>query len=289
MNLIDLLCGALILVVLSPLFLILISELRSKREEVKEEHKEKMEKLKNKVYGPDITSKSKKPSIYREEYETVEHLMEMFTAKREEAKTLIEVVFPSPQLTNSKFVDDIEEIDRDFFKVYNSLNLFFSFYPTEDKRSFNIISNEAEKLTVLYNRLINIIAELSILVLNEDCDINPDDVKESSEQDTDNISMYSKSDNFPTEKVVKETLDEALKKTGTLKDSFQTRDSKDNFSKELLLKRNSFGWSPISKKCKICQHFVFMGESKHGMCLHWHSHPIPEMDACSDFVLDHGD
>lgn len=215
------------------------------------------------------------PNIYREEYEIVEHLMHLFTKRRDEAKTLIEIVFPSPQLTNNKFVEEIEDIYKDFFKVYNNLNLFFSFYPEEDDRSKKIIEEETKKLSIMYNRINNIVAELSILTLNNNSDISFKDVEEETERDIKEIRDFSKNDYEACDKT-KEYISGKLKKS-TKNTSF--------------LERNPFGYNRLGfqayqkerKICQNCNYFTILDKNKEPYCMWFHHSPNPNADACPEF------
>ena len=191
----------------------------------KNESKKFAEKLKKE-------SKKKSSKAYRAEASHIENLMKMFTDKREEAKTLIEIDFPAPQLTNDKFLQEIEEIDKNFFKIYNSLQYFLSFYPVRDERGEKIILNEEKKLRGLYDRLVNILSELAILSLRNDCNINFDDIEEEMERDSEEISNYS---------------------SGELKKSFNKKDFR------FMSSHTALGTKEPLRFCQNCKNFDRVG------------------------------
>lgn len=195
--------------------------------------KEKKEKYKKKKKKTNLFCEDK--IIFPLDYESAKSLKKTFFEGKENAIELINMIFPAPQLSNNKFVDEIEDISQKFIKIYDNLSRFHHHYPKEDEKSEKIIRQERKKLIRLNRRLENIVGELAILLLDNEDDINIDEIDEDIKNDTDDIRQYSNSrpdtideiiEQAPDKNIEDDKLDSTnllLEKTGILRDSFGRR------------------------------------------------------------------
>lgn len=195
--------------------------------------KEKKEKYKKKKRKTKPFCENK--IIFPLDYESTKSLKKTFFEGKENAIELINMIFPAPQLSNNKFVDEIEDISKKFIKIYDNLLRFHHHYPKEDEKSEKIIRQERKKLIRLNRRLENIVGELAILLLDNEDDVNIDEINEDIKNDTDDIRQYSNSrpdtideiiEQAPDKNIEDDKLDSTnllLEKTGVLRDSFGRR------------------------------------------------------------------
>lgn len=151
----------------------------------------RMKKRKKKENTKKDREKNLDKIIFYEYYESTKHLQETFTQKKEDARELINIIFPAPQLSNNKFIDEIDDISKKFNKIYDNLLKFHVHYPKEDAKSEEIIRQERKKLLRLNRRLENILGELAILLLDNEDDVDIDEIDEDIKNDTDDIRKYS--------------------------------------------------------------------------------------------------
>lgn len=151
--------------------------------------------------------------IFREYYESTKYLQETFTQKKEDARDLINIIFPAPQLSNNKFIDEIDDISKKFNKIYDNLLKFHIHYPKEDAKSEKIIRQERKKLLRLNRRLENILGELAILLLDNEDDIDIDEIDEDIKNDTDDIRKYSNNYTKIGTKDYSDIIDEIIETT----------------------------------------------------------------------------
>ena len=84
--------------------------------------KEKKEKYKKKKKKTRPFCENK--IIFPLDYESTKSLKKTFFEGKENAIELINMIFPAPQLSNNKFVDEIEDISQKFIKIYDNLSRF---------------------------------------------------------------------------------------------------------------------------------------------------------------------
>ena len=142
------------------------------------------------------------------------------------------MIFPAPQLSNNKFVDEIEDISQKFIKIYDNLSRFHHHYPKEDEKSKKIMRQEKKKLIRLNRRLENIVGELAILLLDNEDDVDINEIDENIKNDTDDIRQYSNNRPDTIDEIIEQALDKnieddkldstnlLLEKTGVLRNSF---------------------------------------------------------------------
>ena len=130
------------IVVLTGAFLlpIMVSIMLDEAETIMRQYhrfKEKREKYKKKEEKTKPFCENK--IIFPHDYESTENLKKTFFERKENAIELINMIFPAPQLSNNKFVDEIEDISQKFIKIYDNLSRFHHHYPKEDEKSKKII------------------------------------------------------------------------------------------------------------------------------------------------------
>lgn len=111
-------------------------------------------------------------------YNEIKHIVADFHKEHEIALSLIEKIFPSPQLTNDKYINDVEKVYNDCKKKYEKLVSFMTTYPVEDSRSTEIVDNGISNLRDSYDAMKNLVSELSILLVEGE-DIDTEDLKRS--------------------------------------------------------------------------------------------------------------
>lgn len=111
-------------------------------------------------------------------YNEIKRIVSDFHKEHEIALLLIEKTFPSPQLTNDKYVNDVERVYNDCKKKYEKLVSFMTTYPVEDSRSTEIVDNGVSNLRDSYDAMKNLVSELSILLVEGE-DIDTEDLKQS--------------------------------------------------------------------------------------------------------------
>ena len=173
---------------------------RMKRRKKKENTKRDREKNLNKI-------------IFYEYYESTKLLQETFAQNKEDARELINIIFPAPQLSNNKFIDEIDDISKKFNKIYDNLLKFHVHYPNEDAKSEKIIRQERKKLLRLNRRLENILGELAILLLDNEDDVDIDEIDEDIKNDTDDIRKYSNNYTKIGTKDCSDIIDEIIETT----------------------------------------------------------------------------
>ena len=135
----------------------------------KKEYKEEVKKDKNRM----------KIRIFADsKYNEIKHIVADFHKEHEIALSLIEKTFPSPQLTNDKYINDVEKVYNDCKKKYEKLVFFMTTYPVEDSRSTEIVDNGISNLRDSYDAMKNLVSELSILLVEGE-DIDIEDLKQS--------------------------------------------------------------------------------------------------------------
>lgn len=184
-------------------------------------------------------------------YRDLENLKDDFIRKEKDTKELINSVFPAPQLSNAKFIGDVNEINKKFFKIYDSLYLFLCNYPIEDREGREIVDKEEEKLRLLHEELIEIMKKLSILLIKNDIKI--EGIEEDIQENEELLEEFQKNEDLR-----KELLRGA---TGYL-------------SQSLLLEQERI--------CKNCAYFTFLTDVN-PYCTWWHHHPNSECEACINF------
>ena len=111
-------------------------------------------------------------------YNEIKHIVSDFHKEHEIALLLIEKIFPSPQLTNDKYVNDVEKVYNDCKKKYEKLVSFMTTYPVEDSRSTEIVDNGVSNLRDSYDAMKNLVSELSVLLVEGE-DVDTEDLKQS--------------------------------------------------------------------------------------------------------------
>ena len=132
------------------------------------------------------TDKKMTIRIFEGKYNEIKHILIDINEEYEIALKLIEDIFPSPQLTNDKYINDVEKVYKNSKDIFDKLTSFMSTYPVEDSRSTAIIDKGINDLRESYRAMQGLTSELSILS-TEGIDIDI----ESFEQSVDNIHNYS--------------------------------------------------------------------------------------------------
>lgn len=138
---------------------------RKQQKKYKEEVKKDKDRMKIRIFADS-------------KYNEIKHIVADFHKEHEIALSLIEKIFPSPQLTNDKYINDIEKVYNDCKKKYEKLIFFMTTYPVEDSRSTEIVDNGISNLRDSYDAMKSLVSELSILLVEEE-DIDIEDLKRS--------------------------------------------------------------------------------------------------------------
>lgn len=105
-------------------------------------------------------------------YNEIKHIASDFHKEHEIALSLIEKIFPSPQLTNERYINEVDLVHDKFYEVYDKIVAFLESYPIEDERSTIITDEAIANLNGLYYTLMRLTSELAVLsVETEDIDI----------------------------------------------------------------------------------------------------------------------
>ncbi len=108
-----------------------------------------------------------RPRIHPQQYSMVTVLKNRFDQEEKEINSLIDVVFPNPQMTNTKFMDDVKKLNALFYAKFNSLVLFYKNYPVEDEISKFNVDKGYDDLKKIYNALLDLKKELSKLLIDD--------------------------------------------------------------------------------------------------------------------------
>lgn len=128
-----------------------------------------------------------RPRIHPQQYSMVTVLKNRFDQEEKEINSLIEVVFPNPQMTNTKFAGDVEKLHTLFYTKFRSLILFYNNYPVEDEVSLDTVKKGYDDLNKIYNTLMDLKKELSKLLIDDtDVDESLKEIKTSN----DNLKNY---------------------------------------------------------------------------------------------------
>lgn len=137
----------------------------------------------------DITSNKQKKNIriFEHKYYEIKAIKHDFNDEYKIATTLIEDLFPSPQLTNERYINEVDLVHDKFYEVYDKIVAFLESYPIEDKRSTTITEEAIANLNGLYYTLMRLTSELAVLSVETD-DIDIEDVEDF----VNNVHNYSK-------------------------------------------------------------------------------------------------
>lgn len=127
------------------------------------------------------------PKIFPQHYEIIQAKKRHFEREEKNVHTLIEFIFPAPQITNNKFYNDVTRLSKAFNKQYNSLHLYFRAYPKEDEVSKEVIAEGIDNLTDFNDKLEDLIKELSQLVV---CNRPTDKLMEDMDEEIQSVKKY---------------------------------------------------------------------------------------------------
>ena len=141
---------------------------------------------------PTVCDKLGSVKIYTEQYQRIRNLKAKFDKEEKDINTLIEHIFPAPQLTNNKFTTDINRLHKAFYKQYKSLHIYFRAYPNEDEVSSHVIHQGYDNLYEFYTALQNLTKELSELIV---CDVPIENLMNDIEEEKESIKTYKEHKN----------------------------------------------------------------------------------------------
>ena len=147
-------------------------------------------KIKNKrapKEEPTVCDKLGNVKIYSQHYEIIKAKKRVFDREKQNIYTLIEFIFPAPQVTHNKFYNDVTRLSKAFEKQYNSLHLYFRAYPKEDEISKEVIAKGIDNLTDFNDKLEDLIKELSQLVV---CNKPTNNLMEDMDEEINSVKNY---------------------------------------------------------------------------------------------------
>lgn len=136
---------------------------------------------------PTVCDKLGNIKIFPKHYEIIQAKKRVFDREKQNIYTLIEFIFPAPQVTHNKFYNDVTRLSKAFEKQYNSLHLYFRAYPKEDEISREVITKGIDNLTDFNDKLEDLIKELSQLVV---CNKPTDNLMEDMEEEINSVKNY---------------------------------------------------------------------------------------------------
>lgn len=148
-------------------------------------------KLKNIRAGseeePTVCEKLGDVKIFPKHYKIIQAKKRNFDRQKRDLNTLIEFIFPAPQITYNKFYNDVTRLSNAFDKQYNSLHLYFRAYPREDEISRKVIAEGIDNLTDFNNKIEDLIKQLSQLVV---CNKPTDNLMKDMEEEVESVKNY---------------------------------------------------------------------------------------------------
>lgn len=147
-------------------------------------------KLKNKRKEPEeptVCERLGDVKIFPKHYEIIQAKKRNFDRQKRDINTLIEFIFPAPQITYNKFYNDVTRLSNAFDKQYNSLHLYFRAYPREDEISRKVIAEGIDNLTDFNNKIEDLIKQLSQLVV---CNKPTDNLMKDMEEEIESVKNY---------------------------------------------------------------------------------------------------
>lgn len=172
-------------IVISTIYFLLYDEIH----EIGSKYKIKIIDKRRKEKEPTVCEKLGAPKIYPSYYEIIQAKKRNFDKEKQNAYTLIEFIFPAPQITYNKFYNDVTRLTKAFEKQYNSLHLYFRAYPKQDAISHKVIVEGIDNLTEFGDKLEDLIKELSQLVV---CDKSTENLIKDIEEETESVKNYEK-------------------------------------------------------------------------------------------------
>ena len=149
--------------------------------------KTKLKNRRKEPKEPTVCEKLGDVKIFPKHYEIVQAKKRHFNREKKNAHTLIEFIFPAPQITHNKFYNDVIRLNNAFEKQYNSLHLYFRAYPKEDEISREVIGKGIDNLTDFNNKLEDLIKQLSQLVV---CNKPTDNLMKDMEEEVESVKNY---------------------------------------------------------------------------------------------------
>lgn len=163
--------------IVSTLLVLFDTQINKMKEKIAQKPKEE----------PTVCEKLGDVKIFPKHYEIVQAKKRYFDRQKDNANTLIEFIFPAPQITYNKFYNDVTRLNKAFNKQYNSLHLYFRAYPKEDEISSEVIGKGIANLTDFNDKLEDLIKELSQLVV---CNKPTDNLMNDMEKEVDSVKDY---------------------------------------------------------------------------------------------------
>lgn len=119
------------------------------------------------VVEPSVEEKLGKVKIHKDNYSAMKALKVRFDIEEKNINSIIEYIFPEPQMTNNKFRSDVLRVHNAFYSQYHDMDAFYRSYPVEDDMSIDIVNNGYINLDKLYNSLLDLSKELAKLSVHD--------------------------------------------------------------------------------------------------------------------------
>lgn len=130
--------------------------------------------------------------IWEERFRDIQQIRQQFKQEETRVRSLIEFIFPAPQITCNKFSNDVTRLRRSFDKQYNSIHIYVRAYPSEDAVSEQVIESAKKNLLDFLIALEEIAKELSGLIV---CDRNTEDLMSDIKRESESIKQYREQNN----------------------------------------------------------------------------------------------
>lgn len=136
---------------------------------------------------PTICDKLGDDIIWEEQFREIQQIRQQFKQEEARVRSLIEFIFPAPQITCNKFSNDVTRLRRAFDKQYNSIHIYVRAYPSEDFVSEQVIESARKNLLNFLAALEEIAKELSGLIV---CDRSTEDLMSDMKRESESIKQY---------------------------------------------------------------------------------------------------
>ena len=125
--------------------------------------------------------------IWEERFREIQQIRQQFKQEEARVRSLIEFIFPAPQIAYNKFSNDVTRLRRALDKQYNSIHIYVRAYPSEDAVGEQVIESARRNLLNFLIALEEIAKELCGLIV---CDRNTEDLMSDMKRESESIKQY---------------------------------------------------------------------------------------------------
>lgn len=136
---------------------------------------------------PTVCEKLGDTIIWANDYNRIQDLKEQFDQEEQRVNTLIEFIFPAPQITYNKFSNDVTRLHNAFYKQYKSIHIYVRAYPYFDMDSQTVIHQAEDNLKNFLTSLKDLSKELAGLIV---CDKSPDSLLREIKNESQSVKNY---------------------------------------------------------------------------------------------------